>query len=74
MLYIVHISDFHLENAELSIKKRDLINAFIDDLNNQSIDKSKCILVLSGDLIDKGGCGFPSLAEAFEKFKSAFFD
>ena len=74
MIQIIHISDFHLDSKPISIKKTDLINALIDDLNSQDINLSKCIIVISGDLIDKGGKDFASTKDAFKFFQEIFVD
>ena len=71
---IIHISDFHLESEPVSNKKVDLVKALIEDLKGQCIDTSKCIIAISGDLIDKGGYMFPSVEQAFETFKRVFID
>ncbi|WP_406539578.1 metallophosphoesterase [Fibrobacter sp.] len=74
MLQIIHISDFHLDNKILTASKERLANAFIEDLKKQDIDFEKCILIISGDLIDKGGCGFSDIDEAFSTFESFFLN
>ena len=74
MLQIIHISDFHLDNKILTASKERLANAFIEDLKKQDIDFEKCILIISGDLIDKGGSGFSDIDEAFSTFESFFLN
>ena len=73
MIQIVHISDFHLDSEIISSKKKELINALIEDLKKNKVDSSKCIFAISGDLIDKGGYQFSSIKKAFDLFKESFF-
>lgn len=74
MIQIVHISDFHLDSEIISSKKKELINALIEDLKKNKVDSSKCIFAISGDLIDKGGYQFSSIKKAFDLFKESFID
>lgn len=72
MVQIIHISDFHLDSYPISTPKKRLVEALILDLEKQIIDTSKCIIAISGDLIDKGGYKFSSIKNAFESFKKVF--
>lgn len=72
MLKIIHISDFHLETDKPTVKKTKLIDAFIKDLNGLITDKNSAILVISGDLIDKGGSAFTNVKSAFDAFENLF--
>jgi predicted MPP superfamily phosphohydrolase len=74
MVQVIHISDFHLDTNPISLKKEQLVEALIDDLKKQNIDTKNCIIVVSGDLIDKGGCSFTNTKAAFDYFKEVFFD
>ena len=74
MVQIIHISDFHLDSNPISYKKEQLVDALIKDLNRQRVDTNNCIVIISGDLIDKGGCGFDSTKAAFDYFKDIFID
>ena len=74
MVQIIHISDFHLDTNPISFKKEQLVEALINDLNKQKVDTKNCIVIISGDLIDKGGDGFRSTKAAFDYFKEVFVD
>jgi predicted MPP superfamily phosphohydrolase len=74
MIQIIHISDFHLESKPLSNDKNKLVNALIKDLREKIEDYSKVIIVISGDLVDKGGYGFPSINNAFDSFNDLFLN
>lgn len=74
MVQVIHISDFHLDTNPISSKKERLVEALIDDLKKQDIDTKNCIIVVSGDLIDKGGCCFTNTKAAFDYFKEVFVD
>src|SRR5690349_9432743 len=58
MIRIVHLSDFHLESNKPNSTKFKLIEALIQDLETYVNNDS--MLILTGDLIDKGGKGFDS--------------
>lgn len=74
MVQLIHISDFHLDSNPISSKKEQLVKALINDLNKQKIDTKKCIFIISGDLIDKGGYGFIDTKAAFSYFREVFID
>lgn len=74
MVQIIHISDFHLDTNPISLKKEQLVEALINDLKKQNIDTQNCIIVVSGDLIDKGGCGFANTKIAFDYFREVFIE
>ena len=72
MLKIIHLSDFHLESDKPTFDRQQLIKALILDLEiSANIDKNT-ILVISGDLIDKGGLNFSKTNCPFEYFENFF--
>ena len=73
-IQIIHVSDFHLDTNPISVKKERLVGALIADLKKQRIDWEKCVFIISGDLIDKGGKNFANTRDAFCYFKESFFD
>ena len=69
---IIHFSDIHFEinkEGSLSYEKEQLYNALVNDLQ-QYVD-SDSIMVITGDLINKGGKDF-NKENPFEKFKELF--
>jgi predicted MPP superfamily phosphohydrolase/KaiC/GvpD/RAD55 family RecA-like ATPase len=73
---IIHFSDTHFEldkNGQLSYEKEQLYDALVNDLkDNQYVDPDS-IMVITGDLVDKGGMDFND-QNPFEKFKELFID
>ncbi len=63
---ILHFSDFHLDGEHIDDAK-NLLEFMCDSLKDKKglID----IIVFTGDMINKGGHGFGSINEAFEKFE-----
>ena len=63
---ILHFSDFHLDGEHIDDAK-NLLELMCDSLKDKNglID----IIVFTGDMINKGGHGFGSIDEAFEKFE-----
>lgn len=74
MIQIIHISDFHLESDNLSTRKQEILNALVEDIKPKIVELKNTIIVISGDLIDKGGGGFISIEEAFKSFEKHFID
>jgi len=71
---IIHISDIHFEldkNGNLTYKKEQLYNAIVKDLENNIDDDT--IMVITGDLINKGGLNFDQMSP-FNDFKKYFID
>lgn len=74
MIQIIHISDFHLEPDDFSIHKKNILEALVNDLNQRIVQPDKVIIVISGDLIDRGGIGFKSIDNAFLLFQELFVE
>lgn len=69
MFRLVHISDIHFNNDSKSIElTKKLINDLIERNKEQKID----IILITGDLIDKGGINFKSTYEALKCFEKNF--
>jgi len=71
MIKIVQFSDFHLESEELCFRKKDLLNAFLKDVENYFEEKNT-IFVFTGDCLDKGGIAFKDKDGAFKQFEEHF--
>lgn len=65
----VHISDFHLSQDRLFEAETLILQPLFEDLDSFHEDKPIDIVVVSGDMIDKGGFSFGSAQEAFLCFE-----
>lgn len=74
MIQIIHISDFHLESDDILIQKQNILDALVNDIKPKIPQPEKAIIVISGDLVDKGGKGFKSIEDAFLSFEKQFID
>lgn len=72
MIRIIHISDLHLEKETPSFEKSTIINALAEDLTQQVNEDT--LLLLTGDLIDKGALNFSDKSNAFHTFEKVFVD
>lgn len=63
---IIHLSDIHFKNT---VEETENWSKLIEDLKRIGLNKDKDIILITGDLIDKGGTDFESLEEAFDIFK-----
>ena len=73
---IIHFSDIHFEinkEGSLSYEKEQLYNALVNDLKNNRYIDSNSIMVITGDLVNRGGIGFKK-QNPFEKFKKLFIN
>lgn len=70
MARIFHISDFHIENENLTFNKRNIIEALIKDIESHYNENS--IIAITGDLIDKGAKLFSDKENAFNFFENSF--
>lgn len=62
---VIHLSDIHFKNT---VQEENIWNLLIEDLKKLNLNKNKDIILVTGDLIDKGGVNFNSLEEAFKVF------
>lgn len=63
---IIHLSDIHYKNDENSEK---IIKKMIDDLDKKNKENEINLILITGDLIDKGGISFGSIESAFQSFE-----
>lgn len=68
MIRIIHLSDFHLNKKNLEDWNYFIRDSFLDELKKINQEALIDLLVLTGDLIDKGGMSFGSIEEAFLEF------
>jgi HSP90 family molecular chaperone/predicted phosphodiesterase len=52
---IVHLSDIHLNNKNIEDLKNYYLESLIEDLTNFSHEKKIDLILITGDLVDKGG-------------------
>ena len=71
---IIHFSDCHLRPGNNIAKGQTLAGHFIDALKDIHAQKRIDLMIFSGDMIDKGGDGFPSMDIAFSNYKSLIID
>ena len=70
MLKVVHISDFHLNNANLEDWNAFIKPAFIN-LMKQEFPENNAIIICTGDLLDQGGKDFGGIKNGLQKFKES---
>ncbi|MGH0973251.1 metallophosphoesterase [Bacillus paranthracis] len=70
----IHLSDFHISKENLSELKNYILNPLINDLKDLHSQKEIDFIFFTGDLIDKGGASFESIAEAFKAFEVEVID
>ena len=68
MVKLVHISDFHLNNANLDDWRQYIRKAFITLLKKE-FDGAKPIIICTGDLLDQGGKDFGGIENGLKKFR-----
>ena len=69
MLRIIHFSDFHLNKKNLSDWNYFIKDSLLAELKRIHQEHPINLIFLTGDLIDRGGENFSSIAEAFAEFK-----
>ena len=69
---IVHLSDLHLSKDNLSSLKQFYLTALLKDLNNWQKEMPIDIIVLTGDLIDKGGSSFNDGEDVYDIVEKEF--
>jgi predicted MPP superfamily phosphohydrolase len=74
MLRIVHLSDIHLAHENIKDFDNFVIKALMNDLEEFHAAKKIDMIILSGDLIDKGGLSFEDINSAFIIFKEKVID
>ncbi len=74
MLRIVHLSDIHLAQENIKDYDNFVIKALKNDLEKFHAAKKIDMIILSGDLIDKGGMSFDDINSAYIIFKKKVID
>lgn len=69
---IVHLSDLHLSKENLSSLKQFYLKALINDLSYWQKEKPIDLVVLTGDLIDKGGSSFKDGEDVYDIVEKEF--
>lgn len=68
---IVHLSDFHHNKDNLSDINEFILKALVSDLQTFNSGKKIDLLIISGDMIDKGGVSFGDINSAFQNFSDS---
>lgn len=71
---IIHFSDAHFQPGAAISRYQRLVDRFIESLKVLHQEKPIDLIIFSGDMIDRGGKGFPSMSEAFMNFKNLIID
>lgn len=71
---IIHFSDTHFQSGIGIMRSQKLVERFIDTLKVVHQQKPIDLIIFSGDMIDKGGKNFSSMADAFMSFKNLVID
>lgn len=71
---IIHFSDFHFQPNTGILKSQRLTERLIAALKVIHKEKPIDLIIFSGDMIDRGGKGFTSMADAFRSFKNLIID
>lgn len=72
MIRIIHVSDLHLESETPAFTKKSIIKALSEDI--KSFCNEETILIVTGDLINKGAKNFKNKENAFMSFETIFID
>jgi predicted MPP superfamily phosphohydrolase len=71
---IVHLSDIHFSKAGIDDLQNFLLKALLNDLKKFNDEQTIDMVVISGDLIDKGGADFENITSALISFEQTFID
>lgn len=71
---IIHFSDSHFRPGNNIAKSQKLTDHFINALKEIHAHKAIDLIIFSGDMVDKGGDGFPSMDNAFAIYKKFVID
>jgi predicted MPP superfamily phosphohydrolase len=74
MIRILHFSDFHFNKQNLEHWNYFVKDSLIAELQRINDEQQIDLFFLTGDLVDKGGAGFPTIDEAFNEFKKNILD
>lgn len=71
---ILHFSDFHINPpGKIELSRRNFRN-FLESVKEVNNEKTIDLIIFSGDMIDKGGIDYPTINEAFNRFKVEVID
>ena len=73
IMRIVHLSDFHLDNSNLTPSNNVVfhLGKCLKDIHSESpID----LIIFTGDMVNQGGKSFDNISQAFEKFYIVFIN
>lgn len=74
MIRFIHLSDLHLISENPSYEQKEILNTLIEDLGLLLKDKNvEPILLITGDLVDKGGFHFKNKARCYDEVNKLFF-
>ena len=70
---IIHISDLHFdEKGNSLLQNSEFLDAFLESL--KKLDKTVDTLIISGDIVDRGGCSFSrKMQNIFASFAKTYF-
>ena len=68
-MIIVHLSDFHLNQENLSDWNEYIKDALVALIKDSVSTEDNLFILCTGDLIDKGGRAYNGAKNAFDKFK-----
>ena len=71
---IIHFSDTHFQPDRDIMKSQRLAERFIEALKVVHQQQPVDLIIFSGDMIDRGGKGFTSMADAFATYKNLIID
>lgn len=71
---IIHLSDIHLSKDNITDFKAYYLDALKKDLIKLNEEQSIKLIIITGDLIDKGGASFDRPAEAYLLFEEEFIN
>lgn len=70
MIRIIHFSDFHLNKKNLDDWNYFIKDSILNELKRIHGESPIDLILLTGDLIDRGGDNFESIDKAFEEFNA----
>jgi predicted MPP superfamily phosphohydrolase len=71
---ILHLSDIHYEKGVKNRFKDTIVDPLIKELEKINSDKKINLILITGDLINKGNAGYDSTETAFDNFNNDFIE
>ena len=71
---IVHLTDLHLSKENIDPLKQTLLNPFLTDLRKWSKPTPVDLVLLTGDLVDKGGASFQTNEDYYAEIETLYID